>query len=181
MIWKGEGQCRELIFTASIMSSACGGWPKQPAVPGAESPPLGHYGPSAGLRSSPPECSGNRFCGAMPRPGPGAGGLASVPWRAAIGESASAGFAGQNRCVPLHRAVLLLPVFGLGRRARSGFGSNTGIPTLFWPLARGRSGPFLSTPFAQRGGSSCGDAAPLRFCRRLSFRRRTHAPHKAQA
>jgi hypothetical protein len=36
-----------LIFTAVVMSSACGGWFKQPASPGAGSEPLGHYDPSA--------------------------------------------------------------------------------------------------------------------------------------
>jgi hypothetical protein len=36
-----------LIFIARFMGSACKGWIKHPALPGAGGDPLGHYDPSA--------------------------------------------------------------------------------------------------------------------------------------
>ena len=46
-------RCRELVVTARSMCSARVCSSKQRTAPGAGSEPLGYYGPSAGLRSSP--------------------------------------------------------------------------------------------------------------------------------
>jgi hypothetical protein len=46
-------RCRELVYTARSMCSARAQSEKHWLVPGAGSEPLGYYGPSAGLRSSP--------------------------------------------------------------------------------------------------------------------------------